>query len=101
MGSDRDRSWFVGEIEEREAMIRRLSERASGFANNCFLKSPASRFHGGESLDSSSLSPLLIPGVHVFHCQVHTPPPRKNLVLSAESKKKNQFHEIEILFWLI
>ncbi|ESQ39890.1 hypothetical protein EUTSA_v10000960mg [Eutrema salsugineum] len=48
-------------------MIRRFSERASVFANNWILKSSASRFHG-ESLDSS-VSPVLIPGVHVFHCQ--------------------------------
>jgi len=47
-------------------MIRRITERASGFAKNIpILKS--SRFHG-ESLDSS-VSPVLIPGVHVFHCQ--------------------------------
>ncbi|CAN6877671.1 unnamed protein product [Brassica oleracea] len=49
-------------------MMRRISERASGFSKNLILRSSASRFHG-ESLDSS-ISPVLIPGVHVFHCQV-------------------------------
>nr|VDD39409.1 unnamed protein product [Brassica oleracea] len=49
------------------SMMRRISERASGFSKNLILRSSASRFHG-ESLDSS-ISPVLIPGVHVFHCQ--------------------------------
>ncbi|KAF3590466.1 hypothetical protein DY000_02024823 [Brassica cretica] len=49
-------------------MMRRISERAAtGFSKNLILRSSASRFHG-ESLDSS-VSPVLIPGVHVFHCQ--------------------------------
>ncbi|KAL0762283.1 hypothetical protein Bca101_078434 [Brassica carinata] len=55
------------EAEEGERMMRRISERASGFSKNLILRSSASRFHG-ESLDSS-ISPVLIPGVHVFHCQ--------------------------------
>ncbi|CAN8245725.1 unnamed protein product [Cochlearia groenlandica] len=49
-------------------MIRRISEKASELvAKNTILKSSSSRFHG-ESLDSS-VSPILIPGVHVFHSQ--------------------------------
>ncbi|XP_013672935.1 formyltetrahydrofolate deformylase 1, mitochondrial [Brassica napus] len=54
-------------ISPQRNVSRRISERASGFSKNLILRSSASRFHG-ESLDSS-ISPVLIPGVHVFHCQ--------------------------------
>uniref|UniRef100_A0A0D3AEY0 Formyl transferase N-terminal domain-containing protein n=1 Tax=Brassica oleracea var. oleracea TaxID=109376 RepID=A0A0D3AEY0_BRAOL len=48
-------------------MMERIFERASGFSKNLILRFSASRFHG-ESLDSS-VSLVLIPCVHVFHCQ--------------------------------
>ena len=77
---------MIGLVEaesERMMMMRRIiSERATCVSKNFVLRSSASRFHG-ESLDSS-VSPVLIPGVHVFHCQVS-----KSLFLFCSSSISN------------